>query len=99
MSTLSLKPWIEVVSLHPDVLSENFSEAIFALDLGLLAEGNVSVPAGDQVEILRRSVRYLLAIDQVKTRAKQHNLTDEQKGQLPKGDFWLFQRCCSSNRS
>jgi uncharacterized protein len=38
-------PWVEVVALHPDVLSEHFSEDIFALDLGPLADGNVSVPA------------------------------------------------------
>ena len=40
-----IKPWVEVVSLHPDVLSENFSEDIFALDLGPLADGNPNVPA------------------------------------------------------
>ena len=34
MSATMLKPWVEVVSLHPDVLSEHFSEDIFALDLG-----------------------------------------------------------------
>ena len=28
------RPWVEIVSVHPDVLSENFSEDIFALDLG-----------------------------------------------------------------
>ncbi|MBI4329820.1 MAG: DUF499 domain-containing protein [Chloroflexi bacterium] len=44
-SSLSVKPWVEVVSLHPDVLSENFSEDIFALDLGPLADGNPNVPA------------------------------------------------------
>ena len=43
MSTI--KPWIEVVSLHSDVLSEDFSEDIFALDLGPLADGNPNVPA------------------------------------------------------
>ena len=32
--------------------------------------------------MLRRAVRYLLAIERVKSKAKQHNLTDEQKGQL-----------------
>lgn len=42
----------------------------------------VSVPSGDQIESLRRSVRYLVAVEQVKTKAKQHNLTDEQRGQL-----------------
>jgi len=41
----NIKPWLEVISLHPDVLSENFSEDIFALDLGPLADGNPNVPA------------------------------------------------------
>lgn len=45
MSTPPIKPWLEVVSLHPDVLSENFSEDIFALDLGPLGDGNPNVPA------------------------------------------------------
>jgi hypothetical protein len=44
MST-ALKPWIEVAALHPDVLSEHFSEDIFALDLGPLADRNPNVPA------------------------------------------------------
>lgn len=39
-----IRPWIEVVSLNPDVLSEDFSEDIFALDLGPLADGNPKVP-------------------------------------------------------
>lgn len=41
----SVKPWLEVVALHPDVLAENFSEDIFALDLGPLADDSLSVPA------------------------------------------------------
>ena len=45
MSKAAIRPWVEVVSLHPDVLSENFSEDIFALDLGSLADGNPNVPA------------------------------------------------------
>ena len=44
MSELRIKPWIEVVSLHSDVLSEDFSEDIFALDLGPLTDGNPNVP-------------------------------------------------------
>jgi len=40
-----IKPWIEVAALHSDVLSEEFSEDIFALDLGPLADGNPNVPA------------------------------------------------------
>jgi hypothetical protein len=42
----------------------------------------LAVPSDDQIETLRRSVRYLLAIEQVKHKAKQLNLTAEQKGQL-----------------
>lgn len=38
MKNPAIEPWIEVVSLHPDVLSENFSEDIFAIDLGPLAD-------------------------------------------------------------
>ena len=45
MNTPLLKPWVEAVALHPDVLAEHFSEDIFALDLGPLADGNPHVPA------------------------------------------------------
>jgi hypothetical protein len=45
MSQPGIKPWVELVSLHPDVLSESFSEDIFALDLGPLADRNPNVPA------------------------------------------------------
>jgi hypothetical protein len=45
MSAPVPKSWLEVVSLHPDVLAENFSEDIFALDLGPLADRLSSVPA------------------------------------------------------
>jgi hypothetical protein len=42
----------------------------------------LAIPTGDQIEVLRRAVRYLLAIERVKGKAKQLNLTDEQKIQL-----------------
>src|SRR3990170_2174670 len=45
MSKTPIKPWVEVVSLHSDVLAEDFSEDIFALDLGPLADGKPNVPA------------------------------------------------------
>jgi hypothetical protein len=45
MNNTRIRSWVEVVSLHPDVISENFSEDIFALDLGPLADGKRSVPA------------------------------------------------------
>jgi hypothetical protein len=44
-TSVEIKPWVQVVQLHPDVTSEHFSEDIFALDLGPLADGNKSVPA------------------------------------------------------
>ena len=50
--------------------------AYFRNGLGL------AIPSGDQVEILRRAVRYLIAVEGVKAKAKQLNLTDEQRGQL-----------------
>ena len=42
----------------------------------------LAIPAAEQIEILRRSVRYLLAIEHVREKARQLNLTDEQKAQL-----------------
>ena len=44
-TSMEINPWVQVVQLHPDVTSEHFSEDIFALDLGPLADGNKSVPA------------------------------------------------------
>ena len=42
----------------------------------------LAIPSADQVEPLRRAVRYLMAVEQVKTKPKQYNLTDSQKDQL-----------------
>ena len=42
----------------------------------------LAIPAADQVEIARRSVRYLIAAEGVKGKAKHLNLTDEQRSQL-----------------
>lgn len=42
----------------------------------------LAVPSRDQIEVLRRSVRYLLAIERVRTKWRELNLTDAQKDQL-----------------
>jgi hypothetical protein len=42
----------------------------------------LAVPAEEQPEALRRSVRYLVAIEQVRSKARQLNLADAQKDQL-----------------
>lgn len=42
----------------------------------------LAVPAADQITILQRAVRYLLAIERVRTKSREHNLTDAQKSQL-----------------
>jgi hypothetical protein len=51
MTTHPLRPWIENVALHPDVLGDDFSEDIFALDLGPLSDclvgAELKVPAKD----------------------------------------------------
>ncbi len=39
MSTRVLRPWTELVRLHPDVESGTLTEAVFAIDLGAIAEG------------------------------------------------------------
>ena len=44
MSAQILRPWTEVVKLHPDVESDNLPEAIFAIDLGAIAEKDPNVP-------------------------------------------------------
>ena len=36
--SITLRPWLECVELHPDVLSDEFSDDIFALDLGPLSD-------------------------------------------------------------
>ena len=42
----------------------------------------LAVPSADQVEVLRRAVRYLLAIERVQVKWREFNLTDAQKVQL-----------------
>jgi len=42
----------------------------------------VAVPAADQVEGLRRAVRYILSAERVSQKARQLNLTQDQKSQL-----------------
>jgi len=38
VTTAAISAWLENVQLHPDVLSDGFSEDIFALDLGPLGD-------------------------------------------------------------
>lgn len=49
---MMLKPWIEAVALHPDVLAESFSEDIFALDLGPLADYLAAKERGESTKDL-----------------------------------------------
>lgn len=42
----------------------------------------LAVPAADQTEIVRREVRYLMAVERVAASARQHNLTKEQADEL-----------------
>ncbi len=54
-TSTAIKPWIQVAALHPDVVSEHFSEDIFALDLGPLADGKPSKLQNGALEPLRES--------------------------------------------
>ena len=38
MNGTPLRPWIECAALHPDVLADEFSDDVFALDLGALSD-------------------------------------------------------------
>lgn len=44
MAIHQLKPWTELVKLHPDVESGSLAEAVFAIDLGAIATGDPSTP-------------------------------------------------------
>lgn len=44
MSTHTLRPWTDLVKLHPDVESETLTEAVFAIDLGAIAAKDPNVP-------------------------------------------------------
>ena len=44
MSTHALKPWAELVKLHPDVEAGSLAEAVLAIDLGAVATGDPTTP-------------------------------------------------------
>jgi hypothetical protein len=44
MSIHTLKPWTELVKLHPDVESGSLAESVFAIDLGAIATGDPTTP-------------------------------------------------------
>ncbi|RMF46007.1 MAG: ATP-binding protein, partial [Bacteroidetes bacterium] len=44
MTTRALRPWTDLVKLHPDVEAGALTEAVFAVDLGAIAAGDPNVP-------------------------------------------------------
>ena len=44
MSTHTLRPWTDLVKLHPDVEAGALTEAVFAIDLGAIAAKDPNVP-------------------------------------------------------
>ena len=44
MTTTTLRPWTDLVKLHPDVESGTLTETVFAIDLGALAANDSTVP-------------------------------------------------------
>jgi len=44
VSTHALRPWTDLVKLHPDVEAGALTEAVFAIDLGAIAAGDPNVP-------------------------------------------------------
>jgi len=71
------KPKSERERLAKEVFEKHGEKSrVYRNGLGL------AVPASDQVEVLRRSVRYIIAMERVRQNAKKHNLTDDQRDQL-----------------
>jgi uncharacterized protein len=44
MSVTTLRPWIDLVPLHPDVEAGLLTEAVYAIDLGAIADRDSNVP-------------------------------------------------------
>ena len=44
MSTHALRPWTDLVKLHPDVEAGALTEVVFAIDLGAIAANDPNVP-------------------------------------------------------
>ena len=44
MSTYALRPWPDLVKLHPDMEAGALTEAVFAIDLGAIAANDPKVP-------------------------------------------------------
>jgi len=44
LSARALRPWTDLVKLHPDVEAGALTEAVFAIDLGAIAAGDPTVP-------------------------------------------------------
>lgn len=44
MTAQALRPWTDLVKLHPDVEAGALTEAVFAIDLGAIAAGDPNVP-------------------------------------------------------
>ncbi len=44
MKSYALRPWTDLVSLHPDVESGNLTESVFAIDVGAIAANDKNVP-------------------------------------------------------
>lgn len=61
MSSRALRPWTDLVKLHPDVEGGVLTEAVFAIDLGGIAAGDPNVPVvnGDPEAFFRAT--YLTA--------------------------------------
>lgn len=61
MSTRALRPWTDLVKLHPDVEAGVLTEAIFAIDLGAITAGDPNVPVVNRDPEAFVRVMYLTA--------------------------------------
>lgn len=59
MSASMLNPWIDKVKLHPDVEQDTLTEALFAVDLGAIAENDPQVPPVNRDPVAFFNATYL----------------------------------------
>jgi len=74
MRTSTLRPWTDLVKLHPDVESGSLAEAVFAIDFGAIAVADPATPAvyRDPDAFFARVMELLTAVGTPKVHGKVH---------------------------
>ena len=87
MTTEVLRPWTDLVKLHPDVEAGALTEAVFAIDLGAIAAGDPNVPVVNRDPEAFFRATYLTADLRCSTsgpaRSDSHGRSDQRLQRVP----------------